>query len=56
MFEDYLVENYEDDEAERIMHQVDWEAWVMAPGLPPVQLDFMTPNITKAQELADDYI
>lgn len=35
---------------------MDWDAWVMAPGLPPVELDFMTPNITVAQKLADEYI
>lgn len=35
---------------------MDWEKWVRAPGLAPVQLDFMTKDITEAQTMASEYV
>lgn len=35
---------------------MDWEKWVKEGGLPPVTLNFTTANLTKAQEIASEYI
>ena len=36
--------------------KVNWQQWIQQPGLAPVQLDFMTPEILNARNLADDYV
>ena len=35
---------------------VDWEEWVVKPGMPPVTADFSTNDQAEAEALADDYI
>lgn len=57
-FERELRKLYNESEYNKIELNIDWTAWVVAPGLPqaPVVLDFMTPNITEAQALAMRYI
>lgn len=35
---------------------MDWEEWVKGPGLAPVPLDFTTPELFEAQNLANEYI
>jgi len=35
---------------------MDWSSWIYKPGLPPVQLDFSTPQGNQAQMLALQYI
>ena len=36
--------------------KVNWQQWIEEPGMAPVELDFMTPAILNAQNLADDYV
>lgn len=57
-FERELKALYNETEYAKIEGKIDWRAWVVDPGLPqpPVELDFMTPNITEAQALAMRYI
>lgn len=38
------------------MAKVDFEKWIREPGLPPVELDFKTPELLEAQQVALDYI
>lgn len=35
---------------------MDWDAWVKRPGLAPVALDFVTPELTLSISLANQYI
>lgn len=56
VFEDFVSENFSEDKADEIIAAMDWEAWVVAPGMPPVTLDFTTDSIIESQSLADQYI
>lgn len=42
--------------ATSIIGQVDWETWVRAPGLPPIQLDFTTKELNASKSLAEQYV
>jgi len=56
-FETFVNATYTDaGKAEEIIGKMNWTAWVREPGLPPNQLDFTTPDLTKAKKLASDYI
>lgn len=33
--------------------QIDWKEWIDGVGLPPVTMDFYTPLISEAKDLAD---
>lgn len=35
---------------------MNWTAWVHGPGLPPVALDFMTPELMESHALANQYL
>lgn len=48
VYEDYLRENFDKDDANKIRSQMDWEKWIKSPGLAPVHLDFKTKDITEA--------
>lgn len=42
--------------AEKIIAAVDFDTWVMKPGLAPVDLDFTTKDLIESSHLADGYI
>jgi hypothetical protein len=41
-WEDFVEDNFNQTEVNTILAQVNWDAWIYEPGLPPVQLDFTT--------------
>lgn len=41
---------------ERIKDKIDWEEWLVMPGLPPVMLNFTTGSENSARKLARDFI
>lgn len=55
-YEAFVWANYASKDATNILAKIDWNVWVKNPGLPPVTLDFKTPEYTAAVTLADDYI
>jgi leukotriene-A4 hydrolase len=55
-FETFVNKNYDGQERHQILTSVDWNKWVEAPGVAPVQLDFMTPAIQVAQNLSFAYL
>lgn len=55
-WEDFVEDNFNATETNRILGSVDWDAWIYAPGLPPVQLDFTTKASNASADLAREYI
>lgn len=55
-FNEFVYANFENDEAKRIVKEIDWTTWIEKPGLPPVTADFDTPEMARAQELATQYV
>jgi len=59
-WEDFIMMTYASDpaKADGIISAVDWDLWVMTPGLPAKQpaLDFSNPDADVAIKLANDYI
>jgi len=57
---EFFVENKIPDlsaeEVNTILSSMDWETWMYAPGLPPVQADFSTPEGDQSEALALAYI
>lgn len=57
---EYWVENKmpteSPEEVNKVLASIDWETWMFAPGLPPVQLDFNTPESDASAALALEYI
>mmetsp|Transcript_38215 Transcript_38215/g.58290 ORF Transcript_38215/g.58290 Transcript_38215/m.58290 type:complete len:377 (+) Transcript_38215:839-1969(+) len=43
-------------EAAHIKNMINWHAWVVQPGVPPVIQDFTTEALNQSQALADEYI
>jgi len=55
-FNQWLRDNYSAADAEAAIAKVNWDLWVLGPGLSPVPLDFSTPNATEFTNIALDYI
>lgn len=55
-YETFVRANYATKDANNLLAKIDWNTWVKKPGLPPVILDFKTPEYEAAKKLADDYI
>jgi leukotriene-A4 hydrolase len=55
-FNQWLKDNYVPADAEAAIAKVNWDLWVLGPGLSPVSLDFSTPNATEFTNMALDYI
>lgn len=55
-WEDFVEDNFNQTETNRILQSVDWDAWIYKPGLPPVQLDFHTDSSRLANQIAEDYV
>ena len=55
-FRDFLSKNFDADTAKEIDEKMQYETWVTAPGLPPVQLDFTTKELNESSAMADEYI
>ena len=55
-WEDFVEDNFNATESNRILGEVDWDAWIYQPGLPPVHLDFTTKQSNESVALADNYI
>ena len=56
-WEDFVQDNYNAADTNRILGSINWDAWLYTPGLPPTNtLDFSTPASDGASALADEYI
>jgi len=55
-FEAFVRSKYTSKDATTLLSKIDWNTWIKSPGLPPVTLDFKTPEYTAAIKMADDYI
>ncbi len=55
-FESFVRATYVSKDATTLLAKIDWNGWIKTPGLPPVTLDFKTPEYNAAIQLADDYI
>jgi leukotriene-A4 hydrolase len=54
LYEQFVVDNFAN--ADEIIAQTQWDAWITGPGLPPVTLDFRTDELEEAQALAQAYV
>jgi len=54
-FEAFVDTNFPDNST-AVKAQMDWNKWVMTPGIPTDPLNFVTTNLTAAQALANEYI
>ena len=52
----FIMKIYSSEESKEILSKIDFETWIFAPGLPPVTLDFDTPEYNGAINLATDFI
>lgn len=56
-WEDFVQDNFDAPNTNRILGSINWDAWLYTPGLPPTNtLDFSTPASNEAAALADEYI
>ena len=55
-FEIFVDANYDWGNATYIKEKMKWNTWVMNPGVPVDNIDFMTPEVIEALNLADGYI
>jgi leukotriene-A4 hydrolase len=55
-FNEFLSEEYTQKQKDSILGQIDFDAWMFNPGMPPVVPDFHTPEIDEAKQLALEYI
>lgn len=55
-WEDFVEDKFNQTEVNTILAQVNWDAWIYEPGLPPVKLDFTTVESNASVALADEYI
>jgi len=55
-FVEYQIPGLSAEQVNEILAAMDWESWMFQPGLPPVQLDFSTPEATQSANLALAYI
>jgi leukotriene-A4 hydrolase len=55
-FTRFVSKEFSYTEAHEILHQIDWDTWILEPGLPPVTLDFETQEFNDAVALASKYI
>jgi leukotriene-A4 hydrolase len=51
-----IVSEWYGNTANNFLDQIDWDAWLLAPGLPPVTMNFWTPEQRDSSFLAHDYI
>lgn len=55
-WETFIEDHFNATETNRILGTVDWDTWIYTPGLPPVTLDFTTPDSIESAQIADGYI
>lgn len=55
-FRDFISKNFDTDTAKGIDEKMQYEEWVLGPGLPPVQMDFTTVLLNESSAMADGYI
>jgi len=55
-WEDFVEDNFNATETNRILADVDWDAWLYTPGLPPNTANFSTPSSDFANLLANEYV
>ena len=55
-FEGFVVRTFGKHNATEIFNQIDWDAWLKQPGLPPVIQDFETEEYNQAIGIAQNYI
>lgn len=55
-FVSYVYQNFSKDQASTILSKIDWDTWFYGKGLPPVTANFYNDDVTKAHDLAADYI
>jgi hypothetical protein len=52
-FRDFISKAFDAEKAKEIDEKMQYEAWVLQPGLPPVHLDFTTKELNESSALAD---
>jgi len=52
----FIEDNFNATDTNRILSSVDWDTWIYQPGLPPVYLDFTTRESNFSSSLADQYV
>lgn len=55
-FQDFLYSTFSAQQVKDINSKIDLDTWIYKPGPIPVKLDFYTPEIGEARQLAQDYI
>ena len=57
-WEEYVRDTFDSSRASDIISAVDWDVWIMTPGMPPELdvLNFNNPDADAANTLADYYI
>jgi leukotriene-A4 hydrolase len=55
-FVEYEIPGLSAEQVNAILGAMDWSTWLYQPGLPPVQLDFSTPEGDQSASLALQYI
>uniref|UniRef100_A0A7S3K7S2 Peptidase M1 leukotriene A4 hydrolase/aminopeptidase C-terminal domain-containing protein n=1 Tax=Euplotes crassus TaxID=5936 RepID=A0A7S3K7S2_EUPCR len=55
-FSEYVHQKFTTTDAEEILSKIDFDAWIYAPGLPPITVDFETKEYNDAIELAQSFL
>jgi leukotriene-A4 hydrolase len=55
-WEDFVEDQFNATETNRILASVNWDAWIYQPGLPPVTQNFATESSNFANLLANEYV
>lgn len=55
-FESFVRKTFSWKEHKEILSKIDWDAWIVQPGLPPITQDFETQEYNDAVALAQNYI
>jgi leukotriene-A4 hydrolase len=55
-FIEFIYDKYESTTARNIYAKINFKQWITEPGMPPIELDFKTPEYISAIALAEEYI
>ena len=55
-FVENMIPGLSAEQVNQVLSAMDWTAWIDEPGLPPVELNFTTPESIQAESLAIQYI
>ena len=55
-FESQVKQLFNQDDAKKILDQIDWDSWILKPGYPPLTNDFSNKWLTEAYKYVDDLL